>query len=75
MPVNEELVPRAKVVKELGVSHRTVCRWEAEKKPGFDRPVKIGQQVFHPRSRIDAVKVLGNLLDAESNGSKVAESV
>jgi predicted DNA-binding transcriptional regulator AlpA len=63
---NEELVPRPKVAKELGISHRTICRYETEKKPGFDRSVKIGGRVFHPRSRIDAVKTLGNLLEAEA---------
>lgn len=63
----EELVPRPQVAKEFGVSHRTVCRWEAEKRPGFDRSVKLGQRVFHPRSGIEAVKVLGShLLETEN---------
>jgi hypothetical protein len=61
----EEMVPRPKVAREMGISHRTLCRYEAEKRPGFDRAVKIGRQVFHPRSRIEAVKTLGNLLPAE----------
>jgi predicted DNA-binding transcriptional regulator AlpA len=58
----EEMVPRPKVAKELSLSSRTISRYEAEKRPGFDRPVKIGGRVFHPRSRIEAVKALGNLL-------------
>lgn len=58
----DQLVPRAIVAKEMGTTARTICRWEVEKKPGFDRPVKVGQRVFHPRSRIEAVKTLGNAL-------------
>jgi DNA-binding XRE family transcriptional regulator len=58
----DDLVPRAKVAREIGVSHRTICRWEADRRPGFDAPVKIGARVFHPRSRIEAVKALGNAL-------------
>ena len=61
----DELIPRPKVAKELGISHRTICRYEVEKKPGFDQAVKIGQRVYHPRSRIEAVKTLGNLLQVE----------
>ena len=61
----DELVPRPKVAKELGISHRTVCRYEDEKRPGFDRPVKINGRVFHPRSRIEAVKALGDCLTVE----------
>jgi hypothetical protein len=60
----EEMVPRPQVAKELGTTIRTICRYETEKRPGFDRPVKIGGRVFHPRSRIEAVKILGNLVDA-----------
>jgi hypothetical protein len=52
----DELVPRPRVAKEMGVSHRTVCRWEALKRPGFDHAVKIGLRVFHRRSKIEAVK-------------------
>jgi DNA-binding transcriptional MerR regulator len=59
-----ELVARSRIAKELDVSTRTICRWESEGRPGFDRPVKIGHQVFHPRDRIEAVKVLGNQLQA-----------
>jgi hypothetical protein len=58
----DELVPRPTAAKEFGVSLRTVCRWEADKKPGFDDPVKIGPRVFHRRSGIEAVKALGNAL-------------
>ena len=47
----DQLVPRAMVAKELGTTSRTIIRWEEAKKPGFDRPVKVGQRVFHPRSR------------------------
>jgi hypothetical protein len=61
----DELVPRTKVAKELGISHRTICRYEVEKKPGFDHPVRINRRVFHPRSRIEAVKTFGNLLQLE----------
>jgi predicted DNA-binding transcriptional regulator AlpA len=61
----EQLIPRPIVAKELGISSRTVCRYEVEKRPGFDKPVKMGGRVFHPRSRIDAVKALGNLLRPE----------
>jgi hypothetical protein len=61
----DELVPRQRVAKELGVTSRTICRYEVEKRPGFDRPVKINNRVFHPRSRIEAVKALGNLLQVE----------
>jgi predicted DNA-binding transcriptional regulator AlpA len=61
----EELVPRPQVAKEIGVSHRTICRWENEKRPGFDRAVKIGRSVFHPRTRIEAAKTLGNRLAEE----------
>lgn len=60
----EELIPRTKVARELGITTRTVCRYEVEKRPGFDRPVKIGGRIFHPRSRIEAVKILGNLLQS-----------
>jgi predicted DNA-binding transcriptional regulator AlpA len=73
MSVNEELVPRPKVAKELGISHRTICRYETEKRPGFDRPVKIGGRVFHPRSRIDAVKALGNLLQIDEREAASAK--
>jgi len=59
----EELVPRPKVAKELGISSRTICRYEIERRAGFDHPVKIGGRVFHPRSRIEALKTLGNRLD------------
>jgi hypothetical protein len=52
----EEFVPRPKIAREFGVSHRSICRWEKEKRPGFDQAVKIGKLVFHPRSRIEAVK-------------------
>jgi predicted DNA-binding transcriptional regulator AlpA len=62
---DEQLVPRPKVAREIGVSHRTICRWEAKKRPGFDRAVKIGQRVFHPRSRIEAVKA-GLLQETEA---------
>jgi predicted DNA-binding transcriptional regulator AlpA len=58
----EELVSRPQVARELGTTTRTICRYEDAKKPGFDRPVKIGGRVYHPRSRIEAVKTLGNLL-------------
>jgi predicted DNA-binding transcriptional regulator AlpA len=64
MPV-EEMIPRPRVAKECGLSTRTICRYEVEKRPGFDRSVKIGRRVFHPRSRIEAVKTLGNLLQVE----------
>jgi hypothetical protein len=63
--MTEELVPRPKVARELGTTTRTICRYEVEKRPGFDRSVKIGRRVFHPRSRIEAVKTLGNLLQVE----------
>jgi hypothetical protein len=65
--MTETLVARPQVAKELGISHRTLCRYETEKKPGFDRAVKIGGRVFHPRSRIEAVKVLGNFLASEES--------
>jgi hypothetical protein len=52
----EELVPRPLVAKEFNVSHRTVCRWENKKVPGFDDPVEINNRIFHKRSRIEAVK-------------------
>jgi len=58
-------VSRPQVAKELGISHRSICRYEEEKRPGFDRGVKIAGRVYHPRSRIEAVKVLGNLLLAD----------
>ena len=58
----DNLIPRSQVARELGVVPRSVMRWEAEKKPGFDKAVKIGNRVFHPRSRIEALKALGNAL-------------
>jgi hypothetical protein len=65
MTTNTELVPRTQVAREFGVHHRTICRFEKENKPGFDRAVKIGSRVFHPRSRIEEVKRLGNRLPPE----------
>jgi hypothetical protein len=35
--MTEELVPRPKVARELGTTTRTICRYEVEKRPGFDR--------------------------------------
>ena len=62
----EELVPRAKVLREFNISMRCLLNWEAAKVPGFDRPVKIGNRTYHPRSRLEAVKILGNLLPREA---------
>lgn len=59
----DELVRRSKVAKEFNKSIRTICRYEVEKKPGFDRPVTIAGRVH--RSRIDAVKLLGDRLEAK----------
>ena len=59
----DSLMPRSLVASELGVTPRSVMRWEKEKRPGLDKPVKIGGRVFHPRSRVEAVKLLGNLLE------------
>jgi predicted DNA-binding transcriptional regulator AlpA len=64
MAPNDELVSRQKMAKELGISVRTLYRYEAEKKAGFDQPVKLGQRTFHRRSRVEALKLLGNLLEA-----------
>jgi hypothetical protein len=61
----EELVPRPQCGKEFGRSTRTIKRWEDAKIPGFDRPIIINGRVFHPRSRIEAAKTLGNLLQVE----------
>lgn len=61
----DELVRRSKVAKEFNKSTRTICRYEVEKKPGFDRPVTIAGRVHHLRSRIDALKLLGDRLEAE----------
>ena len=61
----DHLMPRSLVALELGTTPRTIMRWEAEKKPGFDKPVKIGSRVYHPRSRVEAVKTLGNALQPE----------
>ena len=58
----DHLMPGRLVALELGTTPRSVMRWEEEKRPGFDQPVKIGSRVYHPRSRIEAVKALGNAL-------------
>jgi hypothetical protein len=62
----ETLVPRSQVAKEFGKSSRTIIRYEIDKKPGFDRGVTIAGRMFHPRSRIEAVKLLGDSLEAET---------
>jgi hypothetical protein len=61
----DELIPRTKVARELGISHRTLCRYEVGKKPGFDQPVTINGRKYHRRSRIEAAKTLGDLLQVE----------
>jgi hypothetical protein len=45
----EEFVPRPKIAREFGVSHRSICRWEKEKRPGFDQAVKIGKSLYFIR--------------------------
>jgi hypothetical protein len=60
----DEIVHRTKVAKEFDVSPRTVKRWEAERRPGFDQPVVIAGRVYHPRMRLEAAKVLGDCLKA-----------
>lgn len=66
MTTVDELVPRAKVAKECGVSVRTIHRYEAQKRPGFDQLVIINNRGYHRRSRVEAVKILGNRLGATS---------
>ena len=63
--MSDQLVPRPQFAKELGVSHRTICRYERAKRPGFDEPIMIGNRVYHRRSKVEAVKRLGNGLMAE----------
>lgn len=62
----DHMMPRSQVALELGTTPRSIMRWEKEKRPGFDRPVKIGSRVYHPRSRVEAVKLLGNALQPEA---------
>jgi hypothetical protein len=61
----ETLLPRRKCADEIGVTVRSVCRYEKLRLPGFDTPVKINGRTFHPRSAIEAVKRFGIALPAK----------
>jgi hypothetical protein len=52
----DTLVRRPAVAREIGVSTRTIKRWEEAGEPGFDQPIVIRGIVFHRRSNIEKAK-------------------
>jgi hypothetical protein len=55
----DSLLPRRRCAEELGVSVRSIKRYEDLKLLGFTEWVKLNGRTFHPRSAIEAVKKMG----------------
>lgn len=49
---NDELIPTAVVRKILGVTDRTICRWQKDERIGFPAPTIINERKYWTKAEI-----------------------